>query len=61
MPALSPLEIRDEPLIIGRNEACHLVLQDKKVSAAHCEVVATKQGVCLRDLTSNNGFFVGSI
>lgn len=57
----APLQIGAEPQILGRRHGCHLVLADKKVSATHCEFVATERGVRLRDLGSSNGTFVGSL
>jgi DNA-binding NtrC family response regulator len=53
------LEIGPETMVVGRNEACDLVLDDKKVSAVHMELVATERGVRVRDLGSRNGTFVG--
>jgi DNA-binding NtrC family response regulator len=53
------LNVGTEPCIIGRRPGCHLVLADKKVSATHCEVVATERGVRLRDLGSTNGTYLG--
>jgi pSer/pThr/pTyr-binding forkhead associated (FHA) protein len=53
------LHIGPEPRVIGRKPGCHLILQDKKVSAAHCEIVATASGVRVRDLGSTNGTFIG--
>jgi DNA-binding NtrC family response regulator len=35
------------------------VLDDKKVSAVHLEVIATERGVRVRDLGSRNGSFIG--
>ena len=55
----SALEIGPETQVVGRNEACDLVLDDKKVSAVHMELVATERGVRVRDLGSRNGTFVG--
>jgi DNA-binding NtrC family response regulator len=56
-----PLHVGPEPRIIGRRPGCHLVLPDAKVSATHCEVVATDRGVRLRDLGSSNGAYVGEL
>ena len=53
------LEIGPETQVVGRNEACDLVLDDRKVSAVHMELVATERGVRVRDLGSRNGTFVG--
>jgi DNA-binding NtrC family response regulator len=55
------VDIGTEPVIVGRNAACKLVLDDGKVSAVHAEFVATEQGVRLRDLGSRNGTFVGGV
>jgi adhesin HecA-like repeat protein len=52
------LEISADTLVVGRNEACDLVLDDKKVSAVHMELVATERGVRVRDLGSRNGTFL---
>ncbi len=53
------LEIGAETTVVGRNESCNLVIDDKKVSAVHMELVATERGVRVRDLGSRNGTFVG--
>ncbi len=53
------IEIGPETNVVGRNEACDLVLDDRKVSAVHMELVATERGVRVRDLGSRNGTFVG--
>jgi DNA-binding NtrC family response regulator len=55
------VEIGTDPIIVGRNSACKLVLDDGKVSAVHAELVATEQGVRVRDLGSRNGTFVGGV
>ena len=44
------LDIGPETQVLGRNEACDLVLDDRKVSAVHAELVATERGVRVRDL-----------
>src|SRR5580692_3939991 len=53
------LDVGPETVVVGRNEACDLVLDDRKVSAVHMELVATERGVRLRDLGSRNGTFIG--
>ena len=53
------LDIGAETLVVGRNEACDLVIDDRKVSAVHMELVATERGVRVRDLGSRNGTFLG--
>src|SRR5689334_2603704 len=55
------VEIGTDPVVVGRNAACKLVLDDGKVSAVHAEFVATEQGVRVRDLGSRNGSFVGGV
>ena len=57
-PELPPIEITGEPLIVGRAPECGLVLDDPKVSSTHAEIVATRNGVRVRDLGSRNGTFV---
>ena len=53
------LEVGPETQVVGRNEACDIVLDDRKVSAVHMELVATERGVRVRDLGSRNGTFIG--
>jgi DNA-binding NtrC family response regulator len=53
------IEVGPEAVVVGRNEACDLVLDDRKVSAVHMELVATERGVRVRDLGSRNGTFIG--
>ncbi len=50
-----------DPVIIGRNAACKIVIDDGKVSAVHAELVATELGVRVRDLGSRNGTYVGGV
>src|SRR5262249_42601953 len=38
-----------------------IVLEDREVSAVHCEVRAEGQGVLVRDLGSRNGTFVNAV
>ncbi len=58
-PADAEIDVGSEVVVIGRNEACDLVLDDGKVSAMHAELVATARGVRVRDLGSRNGTFIG--
>jgi DNA-binding NtrC family response regulator len=53
------LEIGPDIQVVGRNEACDLVFDDRKVSAVHMELLATERGVRVRDLGSRNGTFIG--
>ncbi len=52
------LEVGPDTVVVGRNEACDLVLDDRKVSAVHVELIATERGVRVRDLGSRNGSFI---
>ena len=54
-------EIGQDPIIVGRNAACQVVVEDSKVSAVHAEFVASPHGVRVRDLGSRNGTFVGGV
>ena len=53
-----PVPITGEPLVVGRAPECGLVLDDPKASSTHFEVVASRHGVRLRDLSSRNGTFL---
>jgi DNA-binding NtrC family response regulator len=55
------IAIGPEPVVIGRDPACHLVITDTGVSSMHAELVATPRGVRLRDLGSKNGTWVGDL
>jgi DNA-binding NtrC family response regulator len=55
------IEVGTEPVVVGRNAACQIVVDDGKVSAVHAEFVATPFGVRLRDLGSRNGTWVGGV
>jgi DNA-binding NtrC family response regulator len=52
------LAIGSAPRVVGRSEGCDLVVPDEKVSAVHLELVATDDGVRVRDLGSRNGTFL---
>jgi DNA-binding NtrC family response regulator len=54
-------DVGQDPLIVGRNPACQVVVEDGKVSAVHAEFVATEQGVKVRDLGSRNGTYVAEV
>src|ERR1700677_322831 len=53
-----PIDV--DPLVIGRDPGAQIVVDDAEVSALHCELSATDQGILVRDLTSTNGTFIGS-
>ena len=49
-------------LIIGRDAACNVVINDKKVSRSHCQLVCNDDGNCsVIDLGSTNGTFVNGV
>ncbi len=50
-----------EPIVVGRDPACQLVVADSGVSSMHAELIATPRGVRLRDLGSKNGTWVGDM
>jgi DNA-binding NtrC family response regulator len=52
-------ELGPVALIVGRDPSCDLVVDDRKVSAVHLELVANERGVRVRDLGSRNGTYVG--
>jgi DNA-binding NtrC family response regulator len=52
------IEVGEVPIFIGRDSHCALVLPSRAVSAVHCELRATREGVLLRDLDSSNGTFL---
>ena len=54
-------DVGQDPIIVGRNPACQLVVEDGKVSAVHAEFLATEQGVRVRDLGSRNGTYVSDV
>jgi len=54
-------EVSQDPVILGRNPACQIVVDDAKVSAVHVEFLATEEGVRVRDLGSRNGTYVGDV
>jgi DNA-binding NtrC family response regulator len=50
-----------DPCTVGRDASADLCVPDPEVSALHCELRATAEGVVLRDLGSRNGTFVGDL
>ncbi len=53
------LPVGVEPVSVGRDPSCQIVLNDPRVSAIHAEFSATPLGVRARDLGSRNGTFLG--
>ena len=55
MPLALPEGIDGESFVIGRSEACDLVLGDQTVSRRHAQLSRTSVGWLLSDLGSTNG------
>jgi DNA-binding NtrC family response regulator len=53
--------IGSDAVLVGRNPSCTIVLDDKRVSAMHGELLATPRGVRVRDLGSKNGIWAGDV
>ena len=60
-PIGAPVAVGAESCIVGRNRHSHVVLDDRRVSTSHCELIATDRGVLLRDLESKNGTYVNQV
>ncbi len=50
-----------DPLVLGRDAAAQIVLDDQEVSAFHCELRAVSEGILVKDLGSTNGTFLGAV
>jgi DNA-binding NtrC family response regulator len=50
-----------QPILIGRDPECAVVIGDAKVSAVHVELVATVLGIRVRDLGSRNGTYLDGV
>lgn len=53
-----PLELRPGVNRLGRNPDCDFQINHATVSALHCELILSIEGVLLRDCDSTNGTFV---
>jgi DNA-binding NtrC family response regulator len=56
-----PVEIGADPILIGSEEGCRVVIDDPHVSRKHAEIARTPAGIVLRDLGSRNGTQVGRL
>jgi DNA-binding NtrC family response regulator len=56
-----PVEIGADPIVIGSDESCRVVIDDPHVSRRHAEISRTPGGIVLRDLGSRNGTLLGRI
>lgn len=57
-PPGEPLPITKDITVIGRGEACDVVVDDEHCSRNHAEIHAVGGGFVVRDLGSTNGVFV---
>src|SRR6476469_2180836 len=55
------IDIDADRVVIGRDEACDIRLDDTKVSRRHAEIVRNGNGYEVRDLGSSNGTYLGSM
>jgi DNA-binding NtrC family response regulator len=53
--------LSDDPLVVGSDPTCDLVIDDPHVSRRHAEITRGERGVVLRDLGSRNGTFIGRL
>jgi DNA-binding NtrC family response regulator len=60
-PSGNELTIGVDPVIVGRDAGATLSLNDREVSAFHCELRAQENGISVRDLGSTNGTFIGAL
>lgn len=52
------VEIGDEPVVLGRQQGCDLLVRDARASRRHLELVPEDGGVRLNDLGSANGTYL---
>lgn len=50
-----------EPVVVGTDEGCDLVVVERSVSRRHCSFTLTEEGIVLRDLGSKNGTLLGEV
>ncbi len=55
------LTVGPDPVVIGRDPSCAMVVPEHGVSSLHAEIVATPDGARLRDLGSKNGTWIGDV
>jgi transcriptional regulator with AAA-type ATPase domain len=56
------LTLRDgQSVVLGSASTAALVVDDPAVSATHCRLIATAQGLRVEDLQSRNGLYVGAV
>ncbi len=55
------LRLRPGSNRIGRNPENDLQIPDSSISAVHCEIVVSNNGILVRDLGSTNGTFIDGV
>lgn len=60
-PDARRIRVDREPLTVGADPACDLVLSDRAVSAVHCRFEPGRHGVWVRDLASRNGTWLDGV
>src|SRR5689334_22793818 len=50
-----------DPLVIGTDPDCDVVVADARVSRRHCELRLMPGGIVIRDLGSANGTYIGDV
>jgi len=48
----------EQELVLGRDDTCNVIIQDRQVSRFHARLSVTPDGISLEDLASKNGTFV---
>ncbi len=61
LPGKERVKVAVNPVLVGRDPSCDIVLDDLEVSAIHCEARAERQGVLIKDHGSKNGTFIGGV
>lgn len=55
------VDLRLMPIHVGSDPSCELSVNDRSVSAKHCELQLTAEGIRLRDRDSKNGTRIGDV
>ncbi|HEY8075753.1 MAG TPA: sigma 54-interacting transcriptional regulator [Labilithrix sp.] len=58
---LRRVPVGERAIVVGSGRSADLSLDDPTMSARHCEIVATRSGLSVRDLQSTNGTYVGGM
>lgn len=57
-PSGQRVTVGAEPVVIGRQDGCDLVVQDEEASRRHAQVASTPEGFQVLDLGSTNGTYL---